>query len=298
MIAFAVNSIVNRLAVGEGKIDPANFTAIRLAAGAMALGVLAWGTAERRRSNPGITTRSIVPALVLFLYAAAFSYAYERIGAAVGALILFASIQLTMVGAGLVHGDRPSRRTWAGLGLSFAGLVALTLPGASRPDVLGFALMLVSGVASGTYSLLGKRAEQPVAANAASFALTLPCAGLMLVQTAESRHVTAEGALLAVLAGAVTSGFAYALWWRALRGLTATEGAVVQLSVPVLAATGGAIVLGEAITLRLFGSGLAVLFGIALAIGACNGRPRPRRTREPLRPSWSRRSPAETWAKR
>lgn len=297
MVAFAANSILTRLAVDRGTIDAASFTAVRLLAGAAALGALAWGTAARRGANRGGTSGSARAGLVLFAYAAAFSYAYVRIGAAVGALILFAAIQITMIGWGLVHGDRPPLRTWGGLSLSVAGLLALTLPGASRPDLLGAALMILAGIASGTYSLLGKKAPRPLVANAASFAWTLPLAGTLLFITRETATISVAGLGLAIVAGAFTSGFAYALWWRALHGLTATQGAVVQLSVPVLAAVAGVALLGEMLTARLIGSGFAVLFGIALAL-------RPRRpiaaapVAKPLASTWPRRTTQETWAKR
>jgi drug/metabolite transporter (DMT)-like permease len=206
--------------------------------------------------------------VALFAYAIAFSLAYRRIPAGVGALLLFAAVQITMIAAGLRGGERPRAPEWTGLALSLAGLVVLARPGLARPEPVGGALMLGAGVAWGAYSLRGRGAADAVGANAASFVRTLPfalatCAAAWLLGTA---HLTTTGVWLALASGGIASGLFYAVWYAALRGLGATRAAIVQLSVPPLAALGGILLLGETLTLRLVFASFLILGGIALAV--------------------------------
>jgi drug/metabolite transporter (DMT)-like permease len=261
LLAFAANSILTRLALGGGLLDAPTFTAVRLVSGAAMLGMLA---GRRLKGAAG----GWVSGLVLFAYAAPFSFAYLRIGAGVGALILFGAVQLTMIAWGLLKGERPGPLLWLGFALAVGGLAGLTLPGASRPDLAGAALMALAGVAWGVYSLRGRSAPDPVAANARNFLWAAPWAVLAAVALARLETVTAKGLLLAAVSGAVTSGLGYAVWYRALRGLGAVKAAVVQLPVPVLTALGAVLFLGEPVTGRLAGAGAAVLAGVALVLAS------------------------------
>lgn len=264
MLAFAANSLLCRAALAGGHADAASFTTLRLVGGALALGLLAW--ARERQVPPSRLAWG--SALALFAYAILFSLAYLLIPAGVGALLLFAAVQLTMIGAGLRAGERPRPLEWTGLGVSLAGLVVLTRPGLTRPDPLGAASMIAAGAAWGVYSLRGRGAADAVAANTASFARAVPlalAASAVFALRAGAR-LTPEGAALALASGGVTSGLGYAVWYAALRGLSATRAAIVQLSVPLLAALGGVLVLGEAVSLRLLLASALILGGIALAI--------------------------------
>ena len=265
MVAFAANSLLCRAALGAHAVDALTFTSVRLASGALVLALLVRG---RPGSRGGFTAWRLGAAL--FAYAIGFSLAYTRITAAVGALLLFGAVQATMIGGGLVAGERPRAREWLGLLLALAGLVCLTFPGLTAPDPAGAAFMLAAGVAWGVYSLRARASGEPLAANAASFACSVPLA--LVAQgvgfwTMPPR-VTATGLALAVVSGAVTSGLGYAIWYAALRGLTAAQAAIVQLSVPPLAALGAVALLGEALGARLIVSGAAVLGGIAVAFAA------------------------------
>lgn len=264
MMAFAANSLLCRAALAGGHADATSFTALRIAGGAAVLGLLA-----RARGSPRPRKhRAWGSAIALFAYAIGFSLAYLRIPAGIGALLLFAAVQFTMIGAGLFTGERPRLVEWVGLGLSLAGLVVLTRPGLARPDPVGALLMLGAGAAWGVYSLRGRRHADAVAATAASFARALPLAlsacavGAFLAAT----RLDVTGVLLALASGALASGLGYAAWYAALRGLTTTRAAIVQLSVPPLAAIGGALVLGEGFPLRLVVSSLLIVGGIALAV--------------------------------
>jgi drug/metabolite transporter (DMT)-like permease len=273
LTAFAFNSILTRMALGRGLIDAAGFVSVRLAAGALALAVL---VCLRARSWRPLRGGGLAGALALFAYAAPFSFAYLRIGAATGALVLFGTVQLTMIGWGVAHGERPRPRAWVGLGLAAAGLAALILPAATRPDPAGIALMVVAGVAWGSYSLQGRGAPDPLAANARAFLRSTPLALLLSAVTWRSSVLDRRGLLLAALSGAVTSGLGYAIWYRALRGLTATQAAILQLSVPVIAAVAAVVTLGETLGGRLVACGAAVLAGVALALtGRSTARPPP-----------------------
>jgi drug/metabolite transporter (DMT)-like permease len=263
MVAFAANSLLCRAALDGGFVDATSFTSFRLIGGAIALVPLA-----RIRGAPGPRGGSWLSAAVLFAYALGFSLAYLSIPAGTGALLMIGAVQVTMLGGGLLAGERPRPREWVGLGLSLAGLVALTRPGLAQPDPAGAALMIGAGVAWGIYSLRGRGAGDPLAANAVNFARSVPLAllGSGAALAVGAPHVTGTGVTLALISGAVTSGLGYAVWYTALRGLSATQGAIVQLSVPPLTAVGGVFLLDEPLTARLVGAGLLILGGIALAI--------------------------------
>ena len=264
MLAFAANSLLCRAALGEGHADAATFTLLRLAAGALALSVLA-----RVRGRPEPPARpEWGSALALFAYAIGFSLAYRLVPVGVGALLLFAAVQLTMVVAGLRTGERPRAIEWAGHALSIAGVVDLTRPGQARPDPVGAALMILAGAAWAVYSLRGLDLGHAVARNAASFsrAALLALATSAIGASLGPIRVDPMGAWLALASGAFASGMGYALWYAALRRLTAIRAALVQLSVPPIAAAGGVLLMGESLSWRLLVAGTLVLGGIALAV--------------------------------
>jgi drug/metabolite transporter (DMT)-like permease len=270
LAAFASNSLLARAALRGRLVDPGSFTFVRLATGALVLALLA-----ARPGPPRGTWRagSSAAAVALFVYALAFSLAYLRLDAGTGALVLFGAVQATMIGWGMAVGHRPSVLEWLGLVVALAGLVLLVAPGLHAPDPAGATLMALAGVGWGAYSLMGRGAADPVAANASSFVRSLPFAlGASLVLW-ELAYATVSGLLLAATSGAITSGLGYAVWYAALRGLTPLRAAVLQLAVPVLAAAGGVVFLGERVTLRLAAAGVVVLSGIALAVFAGAARP-------------------------
>jgi drug/metabolite transporter (DMT)-like permease len=262
LACFAANSLLARAALRGGLADAGAYTVLRMLAGAAAL--LAFAALSRRGSRGG----SWASAFALAAYAAAFSVAYLRIPAGAGALILFAAVQATMIGAGVAGGARPTLRQWLGTAVALAGLGWLTLPGADAPDAAGAALMAVAGAAWGVYSLRGRRAGDPYAVTADNFVRAAALAlGFGLVHAAlRGVSVTAPGAALAVVSGALASGGGYCLWYAALPALGATRAAVVQLAVPVVAAAGAVVLLGEPFTARLALSAVLVVGGIALTL--------------------------------
>jgi drug/metabolite transporter (DMT)-like permease len=271
LTSFAFNSILTRMALGRGHLDAATFAAVRLATGALTLALLVRGHSG---SWGALRGRGWAGPLALFGYAAPFSFAYLRIGAATGALVLFGTVQLTMIGWGVAHGERPGLRTWLGLLLAAGGLAALSLPAASRPDLLGTALMVVAGMAWASYSLQGRGAPDPLAANARGFLFSVPLALVLAAASFRSWRVDGLGLLLAALSGSVTSGLGYAIWYRALRGLTAVRAAILQLAVPVITAVAAVVLLGETVTARLVACGATVLAGVAVAL-TVRSRPAP-----------------------
>lgn len=267
MLAFAGNSLLCRAALAPGSIGPAGFTGVRIAAGAIALALLVRIVSRGREEAPANESAAgdWHSAFALFAYAAAFSFAYTRLTAATGALLLFGAVQVTMLAAGVLAGDRLGRRGALGLGLALAGLAVLLVPGASLPALMPAALMLCAGVAWGLYSLLGRGSADPLAQTAGNFwRAVVPAVALAVLFQAEAPP-RAEGLALAVASGALASGVGYAIWYAALRGLTATRAATVQLSVPVIAAFGGVLLLGEPVTLPLLVAAPLVLGGIALS---------------------------------
>ncbi|HET9299816.1 MAG TPA: DMT family transporter [Candidatus Polarisedimenticolaceae bacterium] len=260
LLAFAANSLLCRLALREGAADPAGFTALRLGSGAAVLLLAARGRLGG----------SWAGAAALLVYAVGFSFAYVRLPAGTGALILFGSVQGTMLVAGYRAGERPRPVQWLGFLLALAGLAGLTLPGASAPTLGAAASMATAGVAWGLYSLLGRGASDPTADTAGNFVRSCAPLVLLLVLAAPALSVTPRGAVLAATSGALTSGLGYVAWYAAVRRLSRTQAAIVQLAVPVLAAWGGVALLGEVWTGRLVACGAAVLAGVAL--GFLTGR--------------------------
>ncbi len=263
--AFAANSILTRLALGSREIDAGSFTFVRLAAGALVLALIVRGQTGAWASLWG---RGALGPLALFAYAAPFSFAYLRIGAAVGALVLFGVVQLTMISWGILRGERPAWRAWLGIVLAGIGLALLTLPSASasQPDPFGIALMALAGIAWATYSLIGRGAPDPLVANAHSFLWSVPLAVVLAVAFQSSIVLSTRGLVLALVSGGLTSGVGYAIWYRALRGLSVTQAAVVQLSVPIIAALAAVLFLDEPLGARLILSGAAVLGGVGLVL--------------------------------
>jgi drug/metabolite transporter (DMT)-like permease len=263
LAAFAANSLLCRLALGGGLIDPAGFTLVRVSTGAAALWLIAAAT-SRRSSRRG--RGSWGSAGALFGYAIAFSFAYVSLATGTGALILFGAVQLTMLLVGLWEGERLGVMGWGGLLLAGGGMVALMVPGLTAPSPVGTALMAVAGVAWGVYSLRGRSVENPIAATAANFMRAVPMVVAVALLALPHLSFQPAGLLWAAVSGALTSGIGYAVWYAALPGLTAARAATVQLLVPVLAAAGGVAVLAERLTPRLLICGAAVLIGVALVV--------------------------------
>jgi drug/metabolite transporter (DMT)-like permease len=261
LVAFAGNSLLTRLALTRTTIDPASFTSIRLIAGALVLAAIL-----RVRGGPHRIGGSWASALSLFVYAAAFSFAYLQLTTGTGALLLFGAVQATMITVGIVRGERVTTVQGCGLLLAYGGLVALLLPGLAAPPLRAAALMLAAGAAWGVYSLRAKQAGDPIAATAGNFARAVPLTVVLSLGFRSSIVVDAPGLCYAVASGALASGIGYAIWYTALRGLRATTAASVQLSVPVIAALGGVVLLTEPLTVRLIGTGVAILGGVALVV--------------------------------
>ena len=265
MIGFAANSLLCRAALRGGAIDAASFTAIRLATGACVL--MAIAVARRGDASPA---RGTWPsAIALAAYAIAFSYAYTELSAGAGALILFGSVQLTMIVGGLLRGERPTPLQWLGWLAAVAGLVVLNAPGIDPPPPGGAALMLVAGVAWGVYSLRGRGVTRPLETTAGNFARTVPIAvGLVALALITHAHVSTTGVVLAAASGGIASGLGYSLWYAAVPSLGATRAAAVQLSVPVIAALAAVVLLGETLRPVLVIGGAANICGLALALRA------------------------------
>ena len=266
MLAFAANSLLCRMALGGGLIDAASFTSVRMISGAALLLLIVLPRWLRDRRRGGRPPWDLRMAAMLFAYMICFSFAYLTLSAGTGALLLFGAVQLTMFVAALRGGEYFPPLAWVGFALATTGLVYLVAPGVTAPDPVGALLMIAAGVAWGFYSLLGRGAPDSLGATAGNFLLGVPLVlGASLVFAGELQFSRA-GVLLAVLSGAIASGLGYVVWYAALRGLAATQAATVQLSVPVIAAAGGAVLLSEPVTLRLLLASAATLGGIALVL--------------------------------
>ncbi len=285
MLAFAGNSLLCRMALKLTSLDAASFTTVRMVSGAL---VLCWlvrfrvsssgdagsgsgGSTEAGRPMSVVAYGNWGSALALFAYAALFSYAYVGMTAATGALLLFGAVQASMIAWGLAQGERLLPLQTVGFVMALAGLAALMLPGLATPPWHIAVAMLAAGVAWGVYSLRGKttrpgQTPDPLATTCGNFVRTVPMAIALSAATLPWMHLDSTGLALAVASGAVTSGLGYVVWYRALPALRATHAATVQLSVPVIAAVGGVVLLGEGFSLQLLASSVAVLGGIALVL--------------------------------
>ena len=278
MLAFAANSLLCRLALGQRLIDPASFATIRVATAAAALVLIVAPRWRRGERQPGDWRA----AAALFAYMISFSFAYQSVSAGTGALILFGGAQLTMIGAALRDGDAFPVAARAGFVLAIAGLVFLMLPGITAPAPIGALSMALAGLAWGAYSLLGRTARDALDANASNFLYLVPLMLVLSAALAGRRQLSWQGAALATASGAVASGVGYVIWYSAQRRLTAISASTVQLSVPVLAAIGGVLLLSERISLRLVVASCATLGGIGIVLAS-------RRPGRPQRPPGSSR---------
>ena len=267
LLAFAANSLICRMALGGNMIDPLSFTTVRLFSGALVLIPVSRFFSEPEAPNAAGSWKS---ALALFTYAMAFSLAYVSLNTGVGALLLFGAVQITMILLSILSGNRLHITEWLGVAIAFAGFVYLVLPGLSTPSLAGFVLMTVAGIAWGVYTLRGRASTSPLADTCYNFLRTVPVVLVLALVTVRNAHYSVDGIVLSVLSGAVASGMGYTIWYIALGGLTATQAAVVQLSVPVIAALGGVVFVSEAITLRLVMSASMILGGIAIVIWGRN----------------------------
>jgi drug/metabolite transporter (DMT)-like permease len=262
MLAFAGNSVLCRLALRDGGIDAASFTTLRLVSGAVVLWLIV------RMRDGARAGGDMWSAFALFAYAAGFSFAYVSLPTGTGALLLFGAVQATMIGRGLLAGERLSPLQWCGLALALGGLTGLLLPGVSAPPMAGALLMVVAGIAWGAYSLRGRGSGDATAKTAGNFLRAVPFALALSAVMLRDARVDTVGIACAVASGALTSGIGYAIWYTALPHLRAASAATVQLSVPAIAAIAGIVLLGEPPTWRLALATLAILGGIALVVRA------------------------------
>jgi drug/metabolite transporter (DMT)-like permease len=264
MLAFAANSVLARLAFATANAEPLSYTGVRLASGAIVLAALLM-----LRRQPGARFAfggSWRAAAALFGYAFAFSVAYILLGAGTGALILFASVQVGILGWAVFKGDRPSILEWLGLAVAIAGFVYLVSPGLVAPHPLGTLLMVGSGLCWAAYTLLGRGSQSPLTDTAGNFVRCLPIAIVLIIAVLLTQPMNPLAAAYAIASGAIASGLGYAIWYAALPSLTRTRAAIVQLTVPAIAATGGVLLIGEPLTPRLVIASMGILGGVAFAL--------------------------------
>jgi len=263
LIAFAANSVLCRLALNIYQIDAGSFTVIRLLSGALVLSVIVYS--QRSFTRPYTSkTNHWWSALMLFVYAATFSFAYISLDTATGALILFGSVQITMIAYALFSGNRLNRFECLGICLAFFGFIYLMYPDINTPSATGFLLMGISGITWAIYTIQGKSSQQPLFDTAHNFLKTLPFIAILTLFMLPQIKLNPEGIILAIVSGGIASAIGYAIWYIALAGLRNTQAAVIQLSVPVIAAIGGILFVSETMTLRLLIATLFILGGILI----------------------------------
>lgn len=272
MLAFAANSVLARLAFATANAEPLSYTGIRLAAGAIVLAALL--ALRRTPGAPFTVGGSWAGAAALFGYAFAFSIAYILLGAGTGALILFASVQIGILGWAVYRGDRPGTLEWLGLAVALAAFAYLVSPGLVAPHPLGTLLMIGSGLCWAAYTLLGRGSKAPLVDTAGNFIRCLPVAVAIIIAGLVLHPVDPAAAAYAAASGAVASGLGYAIWYAVLPSLARTQAAIVQLTVPAIAAAGGVLLIAEPLTVRLVVASIGILGGVALALVAADRRRR------------------------
>jgi drug/metabolite transporter (DMT)-like permease len=270
LTAFAGNSVLCRLALGEAAIDPHSFTALRLLGAVLVLVPLSYGLSLRK--CVGWARGSWRAGFALYAYAAAFSLAYLSLNSGTGALILFAAVQITMLLAAHRGGERMHRQQWAGFGLAIAGVIYLVSPGVTAPAPVGALLMLISGVAWGLYSIAGRGSSLPAITTSGNFLRAAPFALVVSLCTLPQVQINFQGAGLALISGGLTSALGYVLWYHTLPKLTTSQASIAQLLVPLLASIGGVIFIAEPFSLRLAIASAMVVGGVACSIGFTSSR--------------------------
>lgn len=276
MLAFAANSVLARLAFATANAEPLSYTGIRLASGALVLAALLF-----LRRQPGSSLAlggNWAGAAALFGYALAFSIAYILLGAGTGALILFASVQIGILGWAVYRGDRPGALEWLGLAIALAAFAYLVSPGLVAPHPLGTLLMVGSGFCWAAYTLLGRGSKSPLVDTAGNFIRCLPVAVAIILAGLLLRPVDPSAAAYAAASGALASGLGYAAWYAVLPSLARAQAAIVQLTVPAIAAAGGVLLIAEPLTIRLVIASIGILGGVALALFAADRRRRVKAT--------------------
>jgi drug/metabolite transporter (DMT)-like permease len=263
LIAFAANSVLCRMALGSVSIDASSFTLVRLVSGALILSLILRITNNKIRTH---SKGSWFSGLMLFTYAITFAFAYTTLDTATGALILFGAVQITIILLSVISGDRLNMSEWIGVTIALSGFFYLVIPGVTTPSAVGFALMTIAGIAWGIYTLNGRSSQSPIMDTTYNFLRSVPLIIIVTGFTIKNIHYSSEGLILAGLSGGIASGIGYAIWYNALRGLSAAQAAVVQLLVPVIAAFGGVIFISEVITLRLILAAVMILGGILLVV--------------------------------
>jgi drug/metabolite transporter (DMT)-like permease len=263
LVCFALNSILCRLALGQNLIDAPSFMTIRIGSGAITLLLIV--SFFKNKNAEGIKGNWL-SAFFLFAYAICFSFAYNELTTATGALILFGTVQATMIILALIKGERPNTFEWFGLLVAVGGLIYLVSPGLSAPPVFSACLMACAGIAWGFYTLRGKGSANPLADTTGNFLRAVPFVVISALPFIRQTHFSTNGILYAVLSGAIASGIGYAVWYAALKFHTATRAAVLQLSVPIIAAIGGILLLSESVSMRLLISAILILGGIGAVI--------------------------------
>jgi drug/metabolite transporter (DMT)-like permease len=263
MIAFAANSVLNRLALADGLIGPSSFALVRVLSGAVMLAGLVWW---RDRKLWDFGEVSVLSVLGLSAYVLGFAFAYQSLDAGIGALILFGVVQITMFAGAMLKGEPPRLNQWIGAGVAFAGLAYLLAPSASAPSLEGAVLMAVAGLGWGYYSLYGRSVSRPLQATAGNFLLSLPIALVAWFLLRDAQGATVWGVVLAVLSGAGTSGLGYALWYSVLPRLEAAQAAIAQLAVPLIALVGGVVFLGEGLSVAFAVASVLILGGVVISM--------------------------------
>jgi drug/metabolite transporter (DMT)-like permease len=266
LIAFAANSVLNRLALGGNMIDAGSYITLRLVSGAVTLWLLNAISKRNIVWTQSLQWGSPLSAFLLFLYGVCFSFAYRSLTSGTGAFILFGTVQTTMLTVLLWRGEKPHVSEWLSLLIALSGLVYIVFPGLSAPDPLGAFLMVTAGMAWAFYTLRGKGVKDPLETTATNFIFSVPMILCIYCLNFSKTHVNTEGVAYAVASGALASGVGYVIWYAALRGLTTTQAALLQLSVPVIAAFGGIIFLSETLTTRLVIGGVLIIGGVSLGL--------------------------------
>ncbi|MFT4716040.1 MAG: drug/metabolite transporter (DMT)-like permease [Paracoccaceae bacterium] len=263
MLAFAANSILNRLALADGLIGASGFALVRVLSGAIMLSALVWW---QDRKPYDFSETSLFSVISLSTYVLGFTYAYQRLDAGTGALILFGIVQITMFTGAVISGTNPRLSQWLGAIIAFAGLAYLLAPAANAPDTMGAILMAAAGIGWGYYSLYGRGVIRPLQATAGNFLLSLPLAAIAWFVVTDEVSLTSAGVGLAVTSGAITSGLGYALWYAVLPKLEAAQAAIAQLTVPLIALGAGVVLLGEGVDLKFMIAALVILGGVSISI--------------------------------
>lgn len=255
---FAASSLLARMAFQTTSIDPYSFTSIRIISGALTLYIVL----KISGGKPSQSFSGWFSAILYFIYALSFSFAYRDLSVGTGAVILIVTAQLFMISYG-IYKKNEKTSVW-GILMVIGGLIAFLSPKITTPPLIPALIMTLSGLAWGVFSVVDRSNDTPLGATANSFIFAVPFAlAILLINPG---HISADrtGIGYALVTGIVTSALGNIVWYWVRIRLTSIVAGTSLLAVPLFSMAFGVILLDEIVTDISILSTFVILGGLLL----------------------------------